>query len=257
MKRVDNHSHILLARLGDMIDAAKANHVSELSITEHVSQFREPRESIGFGSVHLTGRIFSNLNEYAREFETFDPLTDEIKLNRGLEVDFAPRYEEKVGNFVNQMKWDILLCSVHELEDGKDIESQRGRLVDPRAAEQRWRDYLNLERLALQSTFVPFKVLSHPIRMARAYPNVPPEFDELLVDLANLAKRKDKALELNGRDLDYAPQIVRRLALACSNVGCKVSLGSDAHHPRDILKKFDVGMSLVEELKLELVSSMA
>ena len=236
-----------------MVAAARASHVNELSITEHVSQFREPRESIGFGGVHSTGRIFSNLKEYTGEFEKLDPQTDEITVKRGLEVDFAPRYEVKVGNFVNQMEWDILLCSVHELEDGKDIESQRGRLIDPRVAQQRWRDYLNLEQLALQSPFVPFKVLAHPIRMARANPIVPLDFDELLVDLATLAKRENKALELNGRDIDYAPQMVRRLALACSKVGCKVSLGSDAHRPKDILRNLDVGMNLVEELKLELV----
>lgn len=252
MKRIDNHGHILLAKLSDMVDAAKANQVSELSITEHVSQFREPRESIGFGSVHSTGRIFSSLDEYTREFARFNPATDEVKVNRGLEVDFAPRYEAKIGNFVNQAEWEILLCSVHELEDGRDIESQRGPMIDPRIAQQRWRDYLNLEQLALRSSFVPYRVLAHPIRMARANSTVPSEFDELLVDLASLAKKKNKALELNGRDIAYAPQIVRRLALACSKAGCKVSLGSDAHHPRDILKNLDIAMNLVQELKLEL-----
>lgn len=252
MTRIDNHSHILLARLSDMVDAARASNVSELSITEHVSQFREPRESIRFGGLHSTGRIFVSLKEYKSEFELLDPMIDDIRVNRGLEVDFSPRYEARVGDFVNQMDWDILLCSVHELEDGKDIESQRGRLIDPHIAQQRWREYLNLEQLALQSTFVPFRVLAHPIRMARANPIVPPEFDELLVDLARIAMRKNKALELNGRDIDYAPQVVRRLAVACSNVGCKVSLGSDAHRPKDILKNLDVGMNLVEELKLEL-----
>ncbi|HEX4921653.1 MAG TPA: hypothetical protein VFV92_13045, partial [Candidatus Bathyarchaeia archaeon] len=129
---------------------------------------------------------------------------------------------------------------------------QRGPMIDPRIAQQRWRDYLNLEKLALQSTFVPYRVLAHPIRMARTNSTVPSEFDELLVDLASLAKKKNKALELNGRDIAYAPQIVRRLALACSKAGCKVSLGSDAHHPRDILKNLDVAMNLVQELKLEL-----
>jgi len=236
-----------------MVHAAKTNQLTELSITEHVSQFRELRQSIAFGSLHTTGRIFSNLEEYLKEFANFDSLADGVKIKRGLEVDFAPRYETKISSFVNQMEWDILLCSVHELEDGKDIESQRGQLIDPRVAHQRWRDYLNLEQLALRSAFVPYKVLAHPIRMARANSVVPPEFDELLVDLAGLAKRENKALELNGRDIDYSPQIVRRLALACSRAGCKVSLGSDAHRPGDILKNLDVAMNLVKELKLELV----
>jgi len=253
MRRIDNHSHILLARLSEMVEAAKTNQVTELSITEHVSQFRELRQSIAFGSLHTTGRIFSNLEEYIKEFTKSNSFADGIKINRGLEVDFAPRYEAKIGGFVNQMEWDMLLCSVHELEDGKDIESQKGQSIDSQVAHQRWRDYLRLEQLALRSSFVPFRVLAHPIRMARANSIVPPEFDELLLDLASLAKRENKALELNGRDIDYSPRIVQRLALACSRAGCKVCLGSDAHRPGDILKNLDVAMNLVKELKLELV----
>ena len=46
MTLADNHNHILLSRMTEMIAAAKTNRVSELSITEHVSQFRELRESV-------------------------------------------------------------------------------------------------------------------------------------------------------------------------------------------------------------------
>jgi hypothetical protein len=52
MTLADNHSHILLARITEMLAAAKTSMISEFSITEHVSQFRELRESIRFGSVH-------------------------------------------------------------------------------------------------------------------------------------------------------------------------------------------------------------
>src|SRR2546425_8511828 len=117
MTRVDNHSHILQADIMEMLAAAKAKNVREYSITEHVSQFREPRESIRFGSVHSTGRIFESLKEYDDEFRRADEQAWGMKINRGLEVDFSPRYEERVGDFVNQEAWDVLLCSVHELED--------------------------------------------------------------------------------------------------------------------------------------------
>src|SRR5207302_1022740 len=123
MTLVDNHNHILLAEITEMLAAAKANNVSEFSITEHVSQFREPRESIRFGSIHPSGRIFQSLKEYNAEFRKADQLAySGMKINRGLEVDFSPRFETKLGDFVNQEEWDILLCSVHEFEDGKDIE---------------------------------------------------------------------------------------------------------------------------------------
>ncbi len=123
MTSVDNHNHILLAELTEMLASAKANNISEYSITEHVSQFKELRESIRFGSLHPSGRIFESLKDYIHEFRKADQLAyREMRVNRGLEVDFSPRFAKSVGDFVNQEEWDILLCSVHEFENGKDIE---------------------------------------------------------------------------------------------------------------------------------------
>ncbi len=258
MTRVDNHSHILHADMVDMLAAAKAKNVREYSITEHVSQFRELRESIMFGSVHSTGRIFNDLKEYNDEFRKADEHSEwDIKINRGLEVDFSPRYETQVGDFVNQKKWDILLCSVHELDDGTDVEGTLGCAVDPVSGHNRWREYLRLEQMALESDFVPFKVLAHPIRMARGKLNLPPETDGLLLELARTAWRRNKALELNGNDIDYAPQLVRMLARACSKAGCKVSLGSDAHHPYDVFRNMEIALRLVDEFKLNIRAPMA
>src|SRR5207247_5966070 len=90
-----------------------------------------------------------------------------MKINQGLEVDFTPRFENKVANFVNQKSWDILLCSVHEFEDGTDIERNVGKPLDQESAHKRWREYFRTEQTALESDFVPFKVLAHPVRMAR------------------------------------------------------------------------------------------
>jgi histidinol-phosphatase (PHP family) len=252
MKRVDNHNHILLAKLTEMLASAKANSIGEFSITEHISQFREPRDSIRFGSLHSSGKIFENLAEYNDEFDKADQAAfSGMKINRGLEVDFSPRFEKKVGDFVNQEEWDILLCSVHEFEDGKDIDRNGGRIVDPIIANERWRNYLRLERMALESHFVPFKVLAHPVRLSRGTKTVPAEVDDLLLDLARIAGRKNKALELNGNDIDYAPELVRRLAIACSKAGCRVSLGSDAHHPREVFRNMGIAMALVKEFNLE------
>jgi HisJ family histidinol phosphate phosphatase len=252
MSLVDNHNHILLARITEMIASARANNISEFSITEHVSQFREPRESINFGSLHPSGRIFDSLKEYRDEFgKTAHNAVSEMKINRGLEVDFSPRFQDKIADFVNQERWDVLLCSVHEFENGKDIERNVAGTVDPASAHELWRHYLRLQRLALESDFVPFKILAHPVRMSRSSKAVPPELDDLLLDLARIARRRDKALELNGRDLGYAPELVRRLALACSKANCRVSLGSDAHHPNEVFRNMSIARSLTEEFNLK------
>jgi len=253
MIRVDNHSHIIHATIQEMVAAAKANNLTEYSITEHVSQFRGLRDSVGFGSVHDKGRMFESLNEYRDEFGKVGKESLQMKINRGLEVDYSPRYEVEVGDFVNQEEWNILLCSVHEFEDGKDIETTGRDIVDRLVAYARWYDYFRLEQMALESDFVPFKVLSHPVRVSRAVKLVPPEIDDLLMDLATTARRRNRALELNGNDIDYAPGLVRKLALACSKASCRVSLGSDAHYPKDVFQNMDVAMDLVRKFKLQLL----
>ncbi len=257
MPRVDNHSHILKAKIVEMLAAAKTKNLREYSITEHVSQFRELRESIRFGSVHSTGRMFNDLKEYTDEFRKADDHEDRnMKVNRGLEVDFSPRFEKSVGDFVAQEKWDILLCSVHEFDDGTDIERTLS-VVDPILGHERWREYLRLEQMALESDFVPFNVLSHPVRMARGKVDLPPEADDLLLDLGRTARRRNKALELNGNDIEYAPQLVRMLARACSKAGCRVSLGSDAHYPKDVFRNMEIALDLVHEFNLEVFGHAA
>ena len=120
-----------------MVAAAKEHKIDRYSITEHVSQFRPMRESVDFGSVHRQGRIFEDLGEYRNEFSKVpESALSGMKLRMGLEVDFSPRYEARVGEFVNQEKWDILLCSVHELADGTDIEATGQRATDRAEAGQ-------------------------------------------------------------------------------------------------------------------------
>ncbi len=252
--KIDNHTHIILANIKEMIAAAKTNGIAKYSITEHVSQFKELRESVRFGSLHSSGRIFNDLEEYTVEFERIGRLSLDMQVSQGLEVDFAQRFESKVAEFVNQRDWDILLCSVHEFDNVTDIETT----VRPSSGREevyvRWREYLQLEKLALESDFVPFDVLAHPVRMSRGQATVPPDIDAILLELAKTASKRNKALELNGADIEYAPHLVRRLAQACSNAECNVSLGSDAHYPKDVFRNLEVAAKLVDEFKLKTIS---
>jgi len=52
--------------------------------------------------------------------------------------------------------------------------------------------------------------------------------------LAAEAARCDVALELNGYDVLHYPSLVRRLARACMLQHTPVSVGSDAHYPREV-----------------------
>ncbi|MHB1908552.1 MAG: PHP domain-containing protein [Nitrososphaerales archaeon] len=242
----DNHSHILYENLQSMILAAKLKKLKSISVTEHISQFKKVRASVRFGSTHNNGRIFSDFEEYLIEFENVADHAFPIK--RGLEVDYIESQKEVVAKFVRETKWDILLASVHELSDGTDIETQG---LDETLSEERWQDYIELEKSALKSDFIDFDVLTHPVRLARSSRSPPSDLNQQLVALAELAKKQGKALELNGKDLVRDYLFVERLASACAKARCKVSFGSDAHHPIEVARGYEKAQSLANHFGLE------
>ena len=227
-----------------MVRAAKHRNFECFSITEHISQFKNPRKEIGFGSFHKSGRIFSDFDEYESEFANIGK-----KANKGLEVDFSPRYNRQVSDYVNERKWDILLLSVHELSGGKDIEDKEGP-QDRESSEKKWMDYFKLQEEALQNDLVSFVTLTHPVRLATSTRIVPSNFDESLLELATIAKEEDKALELNGKDMARDYSFVERLAKACSEAHCRVSFGSDAHHPDEVGRGRENATDLIKRFSL-------
>jgi HisJ family histidinol phosphate phosphatase len=245
----DNHNHIILASLDSMVKAAKNVDVSHLSVTEHVSQFHSIKHKVKFVSVHESGRMFSNFDEYLEEFSNTQ-VSSGIEIRKGLEVDYLEDYERVLGEEVSSQKWDFLLCSIHELPNGIDVEA-KGLPQDKESVRKRWKEYFLTQKQALQSDFIPFNVLAHPTRLGVSMPIFPEDIDEMIMDLAKLASKKGKALELNGKDMNTMPVLVRKVAQACHVTNCKVSFGSDAHFPNQVSRNFDQASELVKELKLQ------
>jgi histidinol-phosphatase (PHP family) len=248
MLKSDNHNHIIYEKIQSMIGAARTSGFDSVSITEHISQFKKPRASIKFHSVHRNGRMFSNFEEYLGEFKKIRD--DSIKVNLGLEVDYISTFEKEIASYVNERKWDVVLVSVHELKGGVDIESNFSA-QDRESCIKRWHEYIELQKQALQSKFTEFDILTHPVRLARSTPITPDNFEELLIDLAIFAKNHGKCLELNGNDITRNYDLVERLAFACATANCEVSFGSDAHHPNEVGRGFERATELMTRFNLK------
>ena len=234
-----------------MADAAKKTNVSRLSTTEHISQFTFARQKIKFASVHESGRMFSSFDDYLKEFDKVREL-DGIQFRKGLEVDYIGNYNKEIGEVVSSKKWDVLLCSVHELPGGVDVEEKK-LPMDKKSVEKRWREYIEIQKEAIESNFIPFDILTHPERLAVGTPSVPDDLEEMMYDLAKVARKYGKAIELNGADLSRTPELVRKLASACHRANCKVSYGSDSHYPDQVSRNYDLASKLIEEFNLEVV----
>ena len=248
--KFDNHSHILQASIESMVEAAARAEVSRLSITEHISQFSFVREKGVITSVHESGRMFTSFEEYLSEFPKVRGKNPQVR--NGLEVDFIEAHQDFIGKHVSKFKWDVLLCSVHELADGTDVEG-RGLPQDAESSRERWSEYFVTQRKALESRAINSNILTHPVRLSVSTPVYPNEIGAWLYDLASIARDRGKALELNGKDLQLTPELVRKVAQACSKAGCKVSFGSDAHTPEQVSRSYDTASKLISEFKLQVV----
>lgn len=243
----DMHSHILVHGMDAMINGATQAGLKRISITEHISQFKEIRDSIRFVSLHKIGTIFNNVQEYEGLFQ--DANRPGISVYIGLEIDFIPSRMNEISDFVNSSKATIRNLSIHEINN-RDIESIG--IVSPETSRNTWVKYMKKQEDALEIDKLEATTLSHPVRLARSLKVVPYNIDDILENLADRAASHEIALEINGYDLEIAPLLVDKMARACGEKSCKVTYGSDAHEPWRYLAGMKGAENLIKKYSLKL-----
>src|SRR5438270_13909434 len=220
----DFHSHVSRSSAREMAESAYAKGLRVLGLSEHDFQMSEARstlEHMGLEGPLLTLPSYvEGVHAAARQAQ--------INLRLGMEVDYIPGKNERIQALLQGYAWDFLIGSVHEV-DGAQFE--RNKNWSREEGEALWLRYYELLREAVTSGY--FSLVSHPVRMREKNPYVPANLDEELERLAAEATRCDVALEINGYDVLAYPGLVRRLARACALHQTPISVGSDAHNPRD------------------------
>lgn len=133
--------------------------------------------------------------------------------------------------------------------DGKLFE--RDNILTREQGETTWRHYVHLLRNAVESGF--FSLVSHPVRMRYKNPYLPPRLDEEYEQLAVLATQKNIALEINGYDTLTYPDMVRLLAKACALHNTPISVGSDAHNPKQVAQAHKQTLDILREVGISKV----
>ncbi len=234
----DFHSHVSHSSAHQMAEAAREKGLRVLGLSEHIFQMGEARPTLEH--LALEGPLLT-FPGYIEAVHAAAQLPG-IDVRLGMEVDFIPAKNEVIQGYLQGFSWDFLIGSVHEI-DGVQFESEKK--WDRAEGERCWLRYLELLRQAVSSGY--FSLVSHPVRMRRKNPYLPPLLDEELERLAAEAARCDVALEINGYDVLSYPSLVRRLARACALHATPVSLGSDAHYPREIAQAHIQSEAILQE----------
>ena len=240
----DFHSHVSRSSAREMALSAQEKGLHVLGLSEHIFQMVEARPTL----VHMPQEgPFLTFSEYIAAVRAAGRDAS-VTLRLGLEVDFIPGKNEQIQAFLQEYDWDFLIGSVHEV-DGLQFENNRK--WDREEGEALWLRYMTLLREAVNSGY--FSLVSHPVRMRTANAYLPPNLDQELEQLAAEAARCNVALEINGYDLQNYPNLVRRLARACALHKTPVSVGSDAHNPRQIALTHSHTESILQEVGIKSV----
>lgn len=232
----DFHTHICRSDFSQMARRAEKMGLP-FGVCEHVYQFEEVRRRYG-GRFFLEGRTYS-IAEYWAQLGAYRQSQRMFRI--GTELDYLPDISGSIWQMLNGYPWDYIVGAVHEI-DGWDIHDRRA--FTARQREAVWDAYFTRQEELIRT--YPVQILAHPIRMLVTVPAAE-GMERGLRTLAAVAAEHNVALELNSRDWAQSHLQARLLIKCCLDCKCPVTLGSDAHFPRDIAKDFDRLIGLLEE----------
>lgn len=242
----DSHTHTKFSADSEMDAAAAINRAESLGFgiifTEHYD-YKLP------GEVDFT----FNAAEYFNEYKKFR--SDKIKL--GVEVGLRKSAREANKNFLAQGNFDLIIGSIHVVED---IDIYNQKYFESKDKLTAYRKYFSA--MAEEAAAENFDVLGHIDYICRVapYENAEIEYEifrrEIDEVLKILVERK-KILELNTRRLKskIALKGLESVYKRYKDLGGEfVTIGSDAHVIDAVGANFDVALNFVEELNLKIFS---
>jgi histidinol-phosphatase (PHP family) len=224
-------------------EVAAERGVEELGVAEHVYRF------------HQTLSVWQHPFWRERATDDMDVYTDFVRdqtdLKLGIEADFIPGREDKMGNLLDKYKWDYVVGSIHFLRDqALDIEGEFDiwRSADP---EKVWSRYFETLGEAARSGL--FDILAHPDLVKVWGADRRPagdlrRFYELAMDGIEESKI---AIEVSTAGLRKpvgeiypAPTFLEM----CLEAGCPVALSSDAHTTEQLAFRYDDALEFLDSV---------
>ena len=243
--RTDYHIHSTFsdgkAFPEDYIVTAKAAGLSEIGFSEHLNLYRENQKWCMPVSI---------LPEYIDYIKILAAGEKEIAVRTGLEVDFFTGKTSEIYDFLEPVKLDYIIGSVHYIGESS-VDSSPDFYLD-KNLDDLYSSYFDLLIEAVESGI--FDIIAHfdLLRIFGHKPAMNPE--PLYRHLAKAMKKHDVAFELNtnGRNRpfgDFYPD--RRFLGLFREEGVAVCVNSDAHFPQRVGQHFDEAYLLLKEAGFE------
>ena len=251
---VDNHVHLengpyTLDWLEEFLQEADKQGVDELGITEHFYRFVEAKPCLY--NEQIAAKQTEHLEEYLELMARAKQKGWPVKT--GLEVDYIPEKEKEIRQALKGLPLDLVIGSVHWLGDWCFD-------VDPATWEDRdlesvYREYYDVLAQAVESRL--FDVLGHPGNIAyfghRADLKVVTAIEN---EWLTRIRRSRIAIEVNtggllreARSLFPRVDLLKRVRVN----NFDISLGSDAHWPKDVGHAFSETRQLLKQFNFDCI----
>ena len=224
-------------------EVAAERGIAELGVSEHVYRFAAALEVWQHPLWQEWAR--DDLDAYAGF------VREETDLRLGIEADFVPGREDRMGALLDAHEWDYVIGSVHFLgEHAVDLDDQSDVWRHERSPDRIWRRYF--ETLAEAAASGLFDVMAHPDLVkvwgsGRPAPERDPRF--YYEPAVEAMAEAGVAIEVSTAGLRKPARAIypdRALLEMAVEAGIPVSLSSDAHLPGDVGRDYEAAVELLE-----------
>lgn len=246
MNLPDQHMHTIFspdaskeATIEAYIAIAEKRGVKHLTFTDHADLLTR---------VDLFKAI-PDFNDFHNKLQTLQATTD-VHLHLGIELGYQPHAVDTMKTLVNKHPFEFIIMSIHEA-DQKDLCG--GEFFEGKTHYEAVNRYFEIVLEAVQSD-APYDVFGHLDYIIRY--GIPPLKDynflkhQSLIDaILTTIIKNGKGIELNTSGLRYnlahmhpkTALLKRYKALG----GSIITLGSDAHHPKDYQADFSLAVDIL------------
>ncbi|MCL1796998.1 MAG: histidinol-phosphatase HisJ family protein [Eggerthellaceae bacterium] len=248
MELINTHTHTVLSGHGEgsieeVVYAALRAGITTLAITEHYPLTKR------FDPLGVLSMYADEVDEYCDTILRLRDENPDMELLLGCELDWLGKGEDRDLQEIYDGRFDIVLGSVHLLDGWPfDAPSSQGRWEEL-GADTVWKDYFETWCQAVLSD-MPYTVMAHP-DLAKKFAYYPSfDLSKLYQEAAEACRVAGRLVEVNTsgaycpcQEIYPAPALLREFCRA--GVGC--TIGTDAHHPDNIVRGLAQGYKLLYE----------
>ncbi len=252
MYKADYHIHTELsedsmAAMEDQVKQAISLGFREMAITDHHEAMASDKEYF----------LQTDISDYINQFNTLkEKYKNQISLKLGAEIGYESRGKDILNKFIQDNPFDFIICSLHSLE-GEDF--YYGKFFKNKTKNQAFTEYFRAIKACVHE-FQNFDVLGHLDFICRYgdYSNYQLEYldyKDIIDEILKKLIRDSKGIEINTSGLRYGVghmhprlDIIKRYRELGGHI---ITIGSDAHTPRDIGADYENARNLLKEVGFE------